>query len=486
MESKYFLTEASTGASFGIIVDINIFSRKILELRERLNLENIKNLTLIHDGKKLLNDGSPLFNEHKQFNEENVIYILYILNCMEIYLRNTTGKYIFDIYNDIEREYPQLATAGTGAAAGAAAGVTAAAAAAGATAAAAGATAAAAGATAVVSDTTINNIITRTVTIGENGRDLKFVFDIEDPTGVNREIATVYTLNINGENKLRRQFKYTQLYKSSGKSRQIVGKKDGISLEITDKWLPYDGNDIVTQKVHKTEDAYYRDLLDIFIYFQKDNFLEEKFDEEKFIKKFNSLLSVAPSILKYKRFISEDYAIASYLLSKFNYAPPEKTPLQFARQTTELSKPNKSFMMTFFSDIIPSQRITKEDKTNTKFYYEKYLKYKQKYLALKQYRVQHGGQEIVPVAPVAPVEPNPQNIDFNDPNMINEMIQQGRVIQPAEAVRMIEENYRNAPEDVKRQAYENYNRLWEQVNQEAERMRQEAERMGQVPIVRVM
>ena len=113
-------------------------------------------------------------------------------------------------------------------------------------------------------------------------------------------------------------------------------------------------------------------------------------------------------------------------------------------------------------------------------YSQKYLKYKQKYFSLKKHMVQSGGQNIN-LAPIAPAQQaqqaqqqaqqaqqqaqqNAQNIDFNDPNVRNELIQQGRVIQPADVVRMMEEQLRDAPADVRQQAYENYNRMWEHLN----------------------
>ncbi len=157
---------------------LTILEDKLLRFikEDRLNLDNIKNLTFLD----LITNGSPLFDENKQIQPDHINMLSYIFDYMYKYLKDMDGKDIFAIFNDIEQKYPHLTKP------------------------------------ALISDEIINNIITRTVTINDGENNLKFVFDIELPIGINREIATIYTLNINNEKKLTKGFKYTQLYKSSG------------------------------------------------------------------------------------------------------------------------------------------------------------------------------------------------------------------------------------------------------------------------------
>ena len=311
---------------------------QLLRVKDRLNLENLKHFTYSIDNINLINNGKPLFDEQDHIVDEHINIIVIILGLMEIYLSNMNGIDIINIFNNIEIKYPQLMMPS------------------------------------LISDENINNIITRTVTIGENGRDLKFVFDIETPAFGIRDVATVYTLKINNENKLSKKFKYTQLYKSSGTSRGIGGEHQGVAMDYVDKWLPYDGFE--DNRISKLEDIYYIKTREI---------LYSELPDERFIETINYILNFAPDILVYKRYILEDYAIASYLLNKYNYVVPEKISKLYVSQHKKEAEGIKiaNLRKSLFS-LIPQDRVTKDDRTNSKFYYEKYLKYKQKYFDLKK------------------------------------------------------------------------------------------------------
>ena len=76
------------------------------------------------------------------------------------------------------------------------------------------------------------------------------------------------------------------------------------------------------------------------------------------------------------RLINENYAISSYLLEKFKYEPFELTEEQKSYQKTDLDieTRKKIFGSMLGLPSAPSQ---------SKFFYEKYLKYKEKYMKLK-------------------------------------------------------------------------------------------------------
>ncbi len=205
-----------------------------------------------------------------------------------------------------------------------------------------------------------NNILTRYVNIPGI---LEFKFDIESPLfTADRQIATIYELKYKGQNLLSKS--RIQLYKSSGKSRAAMTGTD----QTTDIWLPYDGRVSPTAPLKKVED-------------KKFGMLIQHIKEEMSIKNssykfssanFNKLLPNFRQLLKFKRFMDIDYAMSSYLVSKYEYEPLPKTPDELEE---EKKQANETFKLHgLFGWIKPSEH---------KFYYEKYMKYKHKYMELK-------------------------------------------------------------------------------------------------------
>ncbi len=206
----------------------------------------------------------------------------------------------------------------------------------------------------------VNKILTRHVNIPGI---LEFIFDIESPLfTADRQIATIYELKYKGQNLLSK--KPIQLYKSSGKSRAAMTGTD----KTTDMWLPYDGRVSPTAPLKKVEDT-------------KFGMLIQHIKEEMSIKNsthkfssanFNNLLPHFRQLLKFKRFMDIDYAMSSYLVSKYEYEPLPKTPDELEE---EKKQANETFKLHgLFTWTKPSTH---------KFYYEKYIKYKQKYMELK-------------------------------------------------------------------------------------------------------
>ena len=83
-------------------------------------------------------------------------------------------------------------------------------------------------------------------------------------------------------------------------------------------------------------------------------------------------MSKATDLLYYMRLINENYTISSYLLEKFKFEPSELTQdikliQQEERQLGRINKIKNS-----------------SEQLDSKFYYEKYLKYKAKYMELKK------------------------------------------------------------------------------------------------------
>jgi hypothetical protein len=185
---------------------------------------------------------------------------------------------------------------------------------------------------------------------------LECKFDIEKPIFMNDyKIATIYKLTYRGENILSK--KPIQLYKSKGTSGDST-------LNI---WLPFSGRESKIASLKKPEDN---------LYIRRILLLQESmspYASPTFkIEFFNDLLPHFKHLLKYKRFMDKDYAISSYLLSLYEYEPLEKTEEEKALEVTESNDAFNKYVQG--SWIKPS---------NHKFYYKKYLKYKQKYMQLK-------------------------------------------------------------------------------------------------------
>jgi hypothetical protein len=186
-------------------------------------------------------------------------------------------------------------------------------------------------------------------------------FDIEQPIFLaGYKIATIYELTYRGENILSK--KPIQLYKSTGTSRiRETGGDSTVGI-----WLPFSGRESKIKGLKKPEDSLYGYALErikqnIYIY------------KGIMAKDFNDLLPHFKHLLKYKRFMDKDYAISSYLLSLYEYEPLEKTEEEKALDEKEGNEAFSKFNP-FFGWVEPSKH---------KFYYEKYLKYKQKYIQLK-------------------------------------------------------------------------------------------------------
>jgi hypothetical protein len=191
------------------------------------------------------------------------------------------------------------------------------------------------------------------------------------------------------------------LYKSTGESRQTgLG---GI-------WMPYLG-ERYDRSVAKLEDKYISIIEDIVIRYRP----EELSEQNKLL-----LVDIIQNIAlykKYKRFIFKNYAVASYLLSLYEepyyMSESEEHKRKYIRSYTDEEKQNakknlstKIFKIqdsqskdsqskdsqskdSHFIDYIPvSKEIIDEiinpiQKGGTNKYYIKYLKYKNKYMKLK-------------------------------------------------------------------------------------------------------
>jgi hypothetical protein len=206
-----------------------------------------------------------------------------------------------------------------------------------------------------------NNILTRHVNIPGI---LEFIFDIESPLfTADRQIATIYKLKYKGQDLLSKS--PIQLYRSTGKSRAQLTGTD----QTTDIWLPYDGRDSPTAKLKKVEDKKFGYLIE----FIKEETITKSGISKIKVGNFNKLLPDFKQILKFKRFMDIDYAMSSYLASKYEYEPLPKTPEQLEEERIQADETFKLFGL--FGWIKPSKH---------KFYYEKYMKYKQKYMELKK------------------------------------------------------------------------------------------------------
>jgi hypothetical protein len=181
------------------------------------------------------------------------------------------------------------------------------------------------------------------------------------------------------------------LYKSTGESRQTgLG---GI-------WMPYLG-ERYDRSVAKLEDKYISIIEDIVIRYRP-----EELSEQNKLLLVDIIQNIA-SYKKYKRFIFKKYAIASYLLSLYEepyyVSESEEHKRKYIRSYTDEEKQNakKNLSIKIFKinespskdlyavDYIP---VTKEiideiinpiQKGGVDKYYIKYLKYKNKYMKLK-------------------------------------------------------------------------------------------------------
>jgi hypothetical protein len=292
-----------------------IFIEKLKKYKEKINIEYLKNISI--EKQVLLDEtGYPLIKDNK-IDETHLDIIYLIIYKIYEYLEDMNGSQLSYILGEIEMKFPQLNLEP------------------------------------IIKDEIFDNaeygfVKRRTVTIGDNGNILRFIFDIEKIIK-NYDIATVYILNVNNVSKLETGFRKHQLYHSSGSSRGIEGLKD--------KWLPYNG-ERGNYTISKPEDKFTymcSKLLDVH---------NENMD------KLNELLSNASNLLNYMRLINENYAISSYLLEKFKYEPLELNQEQQKFQQDE----QKMEAFKIKCNITDSQ---------SKFFYEKYLKYKTKYMKLK-------------------------------------------------------------------------------------------------------
>ncbi len=229
-----------------------------------------------------------------------------------------------------------------------------------------------------------NNVKTRYVNIPGV---LEFKFDIEAPLfTAGRKIATIYTLNYNGRNLLSKT--PIQLYQSTGSSRVIMGKS------INNSWFPYSGRNGKSKYdiLKKPEDSIYGyDLVNIFSYSESFSKISQqeppthphdikrrpiilKEIRVELLKSLNKLLPHISKLIRYFRFMDIDYAMSSYLVSKYEYEPLPKTEEQIAEETRESDE--------VFSRY--SYGNGWEPPSTHKFYYEKYIKYKNKYMELKR------------------------------------------------------------------------------------------------------
>ncbi len=230
-----------------------------------------------------------------------------------------------------------------------------------------------------------NNVKTRYVTIPGV---LEFKFDIELPLfTADRKIATIYVLNYRGRDLLSRT--PIQLYQSTGTSRYLCSGKS-----ICNMWLPYDGRSTKRSNIKKPEDKIYGFDLANFLERCKNIFTSStepyryadspddlkrhkdriEYNKRELIPIANKLLPHILKLSKYFRFMDIDYALSSYLVSKYEYEPLEKTQEQIAQETEESEAVFRTFNP-FFGFSPPSTH---------KFYYNKYIKYKNKYLELKK------------------------------------------------------------------------------------------------------
>jgi hypothetical protein len=272
----------------------------------------------------MLKPEDKLYNDDNSINIDTLKKVISSFNLARYFLSRMHGLHFVDLYKHIEEKYPELLNP------------------------------------ALIVDETNNNTRTRTITIGENGKFLKFVFDIEILVVKEYNVATIHELKLNNVDKLNTNFRKHQLYKSTGTSRGIghaYGEDE--SYEIIDKWFPFNGAE--KSRINKSEDNFES----IFNLILRSNNLEQ-------INKINEILPEIPNLLKYKRLVNESYTISSYLLDKFNYLPGPLTDEQKTQHTLELGKNNKALL-----------RLIGLPDPDSKFYYQKYLKYKAKYIELK-------------------------------------------------------------------------------------------------------
>jgi hypothetical protein len=307
------------------------FIEKLRKNKEKINKEYLKNINFLNPHMKpeiLLDDtGYPLINNN--ILDETHLGIIYkIVSYIKDFLADMKREHVSLILKEIEMKYPELNLEP------------------------------------IINDEIIDNgiqglIKRRTVTIGDNGDILRFVFDIEK-TIKQRDVATVYRLDVNNENRLDTGFVKHQLYSSTGFSR-------GAS-QLKDKWLPYNG-DRADGEVAKSEDKFYMLCQDLLLYVSS-------LSDDDFILKLNELMSNASKLIHYMRLINENYAISSYLLEKFKYEPFELTEEQKSYQKTDLDTETRK-------KIFGSMLGLPSAPSQSKFFYEKYLKYKEKYINLK-------------------------------------------------------------------------------------------------------
>ncbi len=320
-----------------IITKFNEIDIKSLQnLISFLQVEPVHDILSILSGSEkiepLIKPEDTLYNADNSVNRDILKKVMHSFNVTRYYLNFMNAHHFTDIYKYIEQKYPQLQNQ------------------------------------VIIRDETNNNIRTCTVTIGENSEILKFVFDIEIIIVGNYNIATVHELKVNNVDKLYTSFYKHQLYKSTGTSRGIgQGYGQDETYAIKDKWLPYNGTD--DRRISKSEDIYERDFNFII---QNMNINADEI-VTKFITKINEIFPKIPDLLKYKRIINESYAISSYLLNKYNFIPNELTEEQLEQHKKQLNLKKSNLL---FGSMFGSPK-------DSKFYYQKYLKYKQKYLELK-------------------------------------------------------------------------------------------------------
>ncbi len=199
-----------------------------------------------------------------------------------------------------------------------------------------------------------------------------------------RLLAEVTSILWNNEELLTEKI---MLYKSTGESRQTG---------LSGLWMPYVGERL-DRTVAKLEDKYFTTVEEIVVRYRP----EQIFDRNR-----GALIDIIKNIAlykKYKRFIFKNYAIASYLLSlyeeRYYVSESEEHKRKYIRSYTDEEKENakkniisKIYKMNVpphFIDYIP---VTKEiideiirpiQMGGVDKYYIKYLKYKNKYIKLK-------------------------------------------------------------------------------------------------------
>ncbi len=227
--------------------------------------------------------------------------------------------------------------------------------------------------------------------IHKNHDEYKIKFNtFTNPRISGRNYVKIYSLSLNGRNILHEQ--EIKLYKSSGTSRDLINP-------IVNIWLPFIGIDQLETRVIKPEDIHLVIISKI---------LENSEITAELKRQLDILLSNANIFLKYKRFMNDIYAICSFLIKdndtkdiiesksplvdetyskklsealRLLASPPiHLKPTGFSTTTPSISQ--KAIELNFTSELIKRREEKQKAKLNGG-YYEKYIKYKNKYMQLK-------------------------------------------------------------------------------------------------------